>query len=343
MQKNNPRIHTAFKRALAVLMALTMGAVAACSATGGRPRENANGEGGAAGGVDTPRYTVAMISHGAPGDTFWDLVRRGAEDAAKKNNIELRYASSPQAPDQANLVRNAIDSQVDGIALTMPTAEALGPIARRATEQGIPTVGLNSGMGHYERYGVSAFFGQDEHVAGEAAGERLAKDGAKKVLCVIHEQGNPSQEARCGGAKKALQSKGGGTLETLYVNGMDMTSVTSTVQAKLAQDRNIDWVLNLVAPVALASVNSARAAGSDAKIVTFDTDAELVTAIKDGTVQWAVDQQPYLQGYLAVDALWLAKRNGAIPGGGQPVFTGPAFVDASNVDKIEDAAKEGLR
>ena len=100
MQKNNPRINTAFKRALAVLMALSMGAVAACSATGGRPRENANGEGGAAGGVDTPRYTVAMISHGAPGDTFWDLVRRGAEDAAKKNNIELRYASSPQAPDQ---------------------------------------------------------------------------------------------------------------------------------------------------------------------------------------------------------------------------------------------------
>lgn len=343
MQKNNPRINTAFKRALALLMALSMGAVAACSATGGRPRENTNGKGGAAGGVDTPRYTVAMISHGAPGDTFWDLVRRGAEDAAKKNNIELRYASSPQAPDQANLVRNAIDSQVDGIALTMPTAEALGPIARRATEQGIPTVGLNSGMGHYESYGVSAFFGQDEHVAGEAAGERLAKDGAKKVLCVIHEQGNPSQEARCGGAKKALQSKGDGTLETLYVNGMDMTSVTSTVQAKLAQDRNIDWVLNLVAPVALASVNSARAAGSDAKIVTFDTDAELVTAIKNGDVQWAVDQQPYLQGYLAVDALWLAKRNGAIPGGGQPVFTGPAFVDASNVDKIEDAAKEGLR
>lgn len=323
-------------------MALTLGTVAACSATGGRPRDN-GADGGSAGGVDTPRYTVAMISHGAPGDTFWDLVRRGAEDAAKKNNIELRYASSPQAPDQANLVRNAIDSKVDGIALTMPTAEALGPIAKRAVDQGIPTVGLNSGMDNYKRYGVSAFFGQDEHVAGEAAGKRLAKDGAKKVLCVIHEQGNPSQEARCGGAKKAMQDSGAGQLETLYVNGMDMTAVKSTVQAKLSQDRSIDWVLNLVAPVALAAVDSARAAGSDAKIATFDTDAELVTAIKNGEVQWAVDQQPYLQGYLAVDSLWLAKRNGSAPGGGQPVFTGPAFVDAKNVDKIEDAAKEGLR
>ena len=315
----------------------------ACSATGGRPRDTGAG-GVEGGGVDTPRFTVAMVSHGAPGDTFWDLVRRGAEDAAKKNNIELRYSSSPQAPDQANLVQNAIDSNVGGIALTMPTAEALGPVAKRAVDRGIPTVGLNSGMDKYRRYGLASFFGQDEHVAGEAAGKRLATDGAKKVLCVIHEQGNPSQEARCGGAKAELKKSGrGGTLETLYVNGMDLTAVQSTVQAKLAQDRNIDWVLGLVAPVALASVESARAAGSEAKIVTFDTNAELVNAIRNDEIQWAVDQQPYLQGYIAVDSLWLAKRNGSLPGGGQPVFTGPSFVDKSNVDTIADAAKEGLR
>lgn len=329
--------------ALIVVAALSMMiALSGCSATGGRPRDEAGGN-GQAGGVDTPRYTVAMVTHGAPGDTFWDLVRKGAEDAAKKDNLELRYSSSPQAPEQANLVQNAIDSKVDGIAVTMPTAEAIGPVAQRAVAAGIPVVGLNSGMSNYAKYGVSSFYGQDESVAGQRAGERLGKDRAKKVLCVIHEQGKPSQEARCAGIARGLKSAGGGDVETLYVNGMDLTAVQSTVQAKLAQDKGIDWVMGLVAPVALTSVKAAKAAGSSAKVATFDTNAQLVAAIRNGEIAWAVDQQPYLQGYLAIDSLWLAKRNGSVIGGGQPVFTGPSIVDSTNVDTIADAATKGLR
>ena len=101
-----------------------------------------------------------MVSHGAPGDTYWDLVRKGAEDAARKDNIELRYSSDPEAPNQANLVQSAIDSGVDGIAVTMPNAGAIGPVAKKAADAGIPTVGLNAGMDDYQKYGMSAFFGQ---------------------------------------------------------------------------------------------------------------------------------------------------------------------------------------
>ncbi|WP_426707637.1 sugar ABC transporter substrate-binding protein [Corynebacterium auriscanis] len=341
LETHSPDFAIGRVRLVVIVAALLVASIilSGCSATGGRPRDT--GESGGGGGVDTPRYTVAMVSHGAPGDTFWDLVRAGAEDAAKKNNLELRYSSSPQAPDQANLVRNAIDSKVDGLALTMPTPEALGPAAKRAVDAGIPAVALNSGMDNYGRYGISAFFGQDEKVAGEQAGQRLANDGAKKVLCVIHEQGNPSQESRCGGIKKGLAGKG--DVENLYVNGMDLTNVQSTVQAKLAQDKSIDWIMGLVAPVALTSVKSAKTASSNVKIATFDTNAELVAAIKKGDIQWAVDQQPYLQGYMAIDALWLAQRNGSTVGGGKAVLTGPSFVDSSNVETIEDAAKKGLR
>ena len=91
--------------------------LAGCSSTGGAPRDGEAG-GETAGGVDTPRYVVAMVTHGAPGDTYWDLVRKGAEDAAKKDNIELRYSSDPQAPNQANLVRSAAVSYTH---LTLPT------------------------------------------------------------------------------------------------------------------------------------------------------------------------------------------------------------------------------
>lgn len=309
-----------------------------CSATGGAPRNDSSTA--TAGGVDTPRYVVAMVTHGAPGDTFWDLVREGAEDAAKKDNIELRYSSDPQAPNQANLVRTAVDSKVDGIAVTMPNAEAIGPAAQSAVDAGIPTVGLNAGMDSYRDYGMSGFFGQDETVAGEKAGERLKEEGKKNVLCVIHEQGNSSQEARCDGVKRGLAD---GAVELVYVNGQDLTSVQSTITSKLRQDPSFDTVFALQAPVAIRAAESVGQSGASAQVVTFDTNSELVDAIADERIAWAVDQQPYLQGYLAVDSLWVAKRNGGTLGGGQAVFTGPSFVDKSNVATISEAAKAGLR
>ncbi|MFC5939586.1 substrate-binding domain-containing protein [Corynebacterium choanae] len=314
--------------------------VAGCSANGGAPRDSTENTSAAGGSVDTPRLTVAMVSHGAPGDTFWDLVRKGAEDAARAHNIELKYSSDPQAPNQVNLVQAAIDANVDGIALTLPNQQALGPVAQKAAAVGIPVVGLNSGMDALETYQLDGFYGQDESIAGQMAGKRLAEAGANKVLCVIHEQGNSSQEARCAGVKDGLS---GGDVEILYVNGQDLTQVKSTVQAKLSQDSSIDTIMALVAPVALVASDAATAAGASVNIATFDTNAELVTAIKDGRIQFAIDQQPYVQGYLAVDALWLANRNGSTVGGGQPVLTGPSFVDATNVDTIADAAAQGLR
>lgn len=333
-----------FKAAVAAAAIAALVSAAACSSTGGAPRNTTDGSGG--GTVDTPRYVVSMVSHGAPGDTFWDLVRKGAEDAARKDNIELRYSSDPQAPNQASLVQSAIDSGVDGIAVTMPNASAIGPVARKAVDAGIPVVGLNAGMEQYQRFGLSGFFGQDESVAGQKAGERLKDKRAGKVLCLIHEQGNQSQEDRCAGVKEGIGT-GGGSVETLYVNGQELTSVKSTIKAKLAQDPSIDWIMSLVTPVGLVAASAATEAGrdlgKDLSIATFDTNSELVTAVKDGRISFAVDQQPYLQGYLAIDSLWLAKRNGTTIGGGRPVYSGPSFVDKDNIDTIADAAKAGLR
>mgnify|MGYP001759279740 FL=1 len=93
----------------------------------------------------------------------------------------------------------------------------------------------------------------------------------------------------------------------------------------------------------MRATESVKQSGSEAQVATFDTNAELVDAIADGRVAFAVDQQPYLQGYLAVDSLWIAKRNGGTLGGGRPVYTGPSFVDKSNVDKVAEAAKAGMR
>ncbi|MGV9249982.1 sugar ABC transporter substrate-binding protein [Streptomyces sp. NPDC003697] len=323
--------------AAAAAAALTL---AGCSSGSGGKKAEEGGGGASAGRATTPRMTVALVTHQAPGDTFWDIVRKGAEAAAAKDNIKLVYSADPNAGNQAGYVRNAVDQKVDGIAVTLAKPDALRGVVSRATSAGIPVVGLNSGLSDWKRLGLTEFFGQDETVAGEAFGRKLNEVGSKKAVCVIQEQGNIGLTQRCDGVKKTFR----GALENLYVNGTDMPSVKSTITAKLKQDAGIDYVVTLGAPFALTAVQSVGDAGSRAKIATFDLNRNLTGAIRKGTIQFAVDQQPYLQGYLAVDALWLYRTNGNYSGGGeQPVLTGPAFVDASNVDKVAAFAAKGTR
>ncbi len=320
----------------AVVLAFVL-ALVSCSSTGGRPRSSDNGM--AAGTADTPRVTIAMITHGVPGNAFWDLVRKGAEVAAAKDNIDLRYSADPEAPNQANLVQAAIDSKVAGIAVTLAKPDAMGPAVAAAEAAGIPVVALNAGFDVWKSLGVQQYFGQDETLSGRTAGERLTSDGAKKVLCVIHEQGNVSLESRCAGVEQGFK----GTVERLNVNSKDMPSVEAAVTAKLQQDPSIDHIIALDASIALTTVQSKNTAGSDAVVDTFDTNAELVTAIKNGDIGWAIDQQPFLQGYLAIDSLWLYINNRNTIGGGTPVLTGPAFIDSSNIDSIAEYAANGTR
>ncbi|WP_239089314.1 sugar ABC transporter substrate-binding protein [Sphaerimonospora thailandensis] len=311
-------------------------ALAACSSGGGK--QSTDQDAPAAAAADTPKMTVAFITHAAPGDTFWDLVRKGAEAAARKDNIDLQYQSDPDGANQANLVQSAIDKKVDGIAVTLAKPDAMKANVEKAAQAGVPVVALNGGIDAWKSMGVLGYFGQDERIAGEAAGERLKADGAKKALCVIQEQGHVGLEARCDGAKSAFSD-----MEKIYVTGTDMPSVQAAITSKLQQDPGIDHVLTLGAPFAMTAVKSVKDAGTSAKVVTFDTNKELVSAIKDGQVEWAVDQQPYLQGYLAVDSLWLYKTNGNMIGGGQATLTGPAFIDKSNVAAVEQFAGNGTR
>ncbi|MEU1519354.1 substrate-binding domain-containing protein [Streptomyces sp. NPDC005811] len=314
---------------LAVTCALFL---AGCSGDGSSGPDGASGSGG--------RMKVALVTHGAQGDAFWELVRKGAEAAAAKDDVELSYTSDADGAGQAELVRDAVRDKVDGIAVTLAKPQAMKSPVAAAKAAGIPVVGLNSGIDAWQSTGLLEYFGQDESVAGRAVGDKLDGLGAKHTLCVIHERGNISLEARCAGVKKTFT----GETEMLYVDGTDMDAVSAAVTARLQQDPGIDEVIANGAQFALASVDAAKKAGSKAKVATFDLNKDLVGAVRDGGVQFAVDQQPYLQGYLAVDALWLYRTNGNISGGGvSPVLTGPAFVTKSNVSDVARFAADGTR
>jgi simple sugar transport system substrate-binding protein len=327
------------KRALvAALVAGLAVTASACSSTGGRAATESAAP-AAAGKANTPQITIAMVTHGAPGDTFWDIIRKGAEAASAKDNVTFKYSADPTSNKQATLIQSAIDSKVDGIAVTLPDPPALTKAIQAAVAAGIPVVAFNAGISDYAKTGALSYFGSDEKVAGQARGARAAQDGFKHVLCVIHFQGQVQLEDRCNG----VQSTFTGKYDKIYVNGSDIPSVSTTIAAKLKQDPSIDFVVTLGAQVALTAIDAIKAAGGSAKVGTFDFNPQVPPKIKSGELKWAIDQQPYLQGYEAIDSLWLYKTNGNILGGGKATLTGPFLVDSSNIDFIAPFAAAGTR
>ena len=320
--------------ALAIVGALALG-MSACSG-GGKPKaEDTSGSGGGGGNSG---YTFAMVTHETPGDTFWDRIKAGANQAAKDTGSTLKYSADPDATKQAVLIQNAIDSKVDGIATTLVTPDALIPTVKKAVAAGIPVVSFNSGLGFYKQAGALTHFSSDEFLAGQQAGEKVQAAGGKKVLCVIQQAGSVALEDRCKGVKDKFPNT-----ENIQVNGADDSAVTSSLQAKLSQDKAIDWVITLGAAQALDTIKAIPAAGSSAKVGTFDLNIDAAQAIQDGKLQFSIDQQPYLQGYLSITQLYLYKKNGNIMGGGGPVLTGPSFVDKTNVDAVLPFIKKNTR
>ncbi len=286
-----------------------------------------------------PHYTFAMITHAQPGDTFWDIIRKGAVAAAKKDNVKLLYLSNPNASGEAQLITNVTNQHVDGIAVTLAFPDAEGPAVKQAQQAGIPIDGFNAGGSDWQRVGLTEYVGQDEKIAGGAVGDLFNKDGVKSAICVDQQQGAVQLQARCDGIKATFK----GNLYVLYVPGYDMASAQSRIVAKLQQDPSINYVVTLGAPFAPTAINAVKTAGSSAKVGTFDLTPRAVSLIQSGQLQWAVDQQPYVEGYEAIDLLWLYKTNGDVVGGGQPILTGPAFVDSSNIAEVAKFAKQGTR
>lgn len=313
--------------------------LAGCSSTGGKQAEESANNAVAAGKADTPKITIAMVTHGAPGDTFWDIIRKGAQAAAAKDNVDFKYSSDPDSGKQATLIQSAIDSKVDGIAVTLPDPPAIAPAVKKAIAAGIPVVAFNAGIGQYSESGALSYFGSDESLAGQTGGTRASQDGFKHMLCVVQFQGQVQLEARCSGAQSTFKGK----YDKIYVNGSDLPSVRTTIAAKMKQDPSIDFVLTLGAPIALNAIDAIKDANSKAKVATFDFNPQIPPKIESGDLQFAIDQQPYLQGYEAIDSLWLYKVNGNILGGGKPTLTGPFLVDKANIAVVGKFAANGTR
>jgi len=320
------------------LSALTVAgllALSACSSSSSSSQSTSTGGGDAAGST----IKIAMITHG-DGGSFWSVVKKGAEDAAKAEGVQLTYEESNNDPQkQAQMIEAAITAGVQGVAVSAPNPDAIKGALAKATAAGIPIITLNSGSTVYKELGAITHVGQDEEIAGEGAGEQLKAAGATKVLCVIHEQNNQGLQDRCAGAKKTF----GDVVDFQVTGTADPTKSGNEIAAKLQADPSIDAVLTLNPDIATAALQAMETIGSKAKLATFDLSGDVVKDIQDGKILFAVDQQQYLQGYLPVVFLKLYITNANTVGGGQPVLTGPGFVTKDNAAKVAALAQAGTR
>lgn len=326
---------------LAAITALTLAGCAQASTTDSASSGSASSGSTGTTAAATKDIKICVYTHG-DGGTFWSVAQKGAEQAGVDLGITVDYqGSSNDSAKQAALIDAGIAAGCDAIAASAPDPGAIKDAMLAAAAAGIPTVTLNSGSAVFKELGAFTHVGQDEIVAGREAGTRFKELGATHVLCPIQEAGNIGLQERCDGARETF-----GNVDDFNLDGglADLTAATAKIKAALEADPSIDAIFALNADIAAkAALPAAQELGLNLIIGTVDMSSDALQAIKDGSMAFAIDQQQYAQGYLAVDLLYLNLTNGHVLGGGLPMYTGPGFVDASNVDKVMSLVEAGTR
>lgn len=282
---------------------------------------------------------IIVVSHGQANDPFWSVVKNGVEKAAQDTgaNVEYRAPETFDMVAMSQLIDAAVNQEPDGIVVSIPDADALGPSIQKAVEAGIPVISMNSGSDVSKSLGALLHVGQDEYDAGVAAGEKLAEMGGTKGICVNHEVGNVALDLRCEGF-----AAGFGNEVTVLPTGNDPAEIEAKVTAALAADEAVDTVMALGASLAgEPSVAAASASGRDVHVASFDLSANFLEMVANGQAAFAIDQQQYLQGYLPVAFLSLNADYGLVPGGNVP--SGPNLITADKAGQVVELSAQGIR
>lgn len=296
---------------------------------------------------------IAVIG-GSNDDAFWNIIKKGLDDATPgivANGGSVNYLRLVNydnfAPDVVQLIRTAISMEVDGIVIPNWVPEAEDPAIKDAVAAGIKVILMNAGgADKAKELGAINYVGSDEYVAGTAGGAYFGEHGQKNVLCVNTLPGAANTEARCKGVIDGITAAGGkgAQLPLPSTSFGDATAVAEAIKAEILKDDTIDGVITISAGDADSAAIGIEQASKTGKTMlgTFDLNQAGLDRIKAGTQQYAIDQQPYLQGYLATSLLASAIDFGTdLPT--FPVLTGPGIVDASNIDATLAGVSKGAR
>jgi simple sugar transport system substrate-binding protein len=287
---------------------------------------------------DAGRVSIWVVTHGQASSSFWTIVRNGVDAASRQTDAQVTYRSPDiyNVRTMAELIDDAVAARPDGLVVSIPSPELAAPI-RRALRAGIPVVSINSGDDIGRRVGTLAHIGQPEEEAGYQAGRRLARAGAHDALCVNHEVGNVGLDRRCAGFARAMR-RSGGSSRVVAIDTRELEESRQRIRA--ASRPGVDGMLTLGLDAAELVLDVAPIG---ATLATFDYSPAVLRAIRTGRMEFAVDQQPYLQGYLPVVFLAERARYGLFPAQGEVVPTGPNFITSAEAAQVERLSLLGIR
>jgi simple sugar transport system substrate-binding protein len=285
------------------------------------------------------RIDIRVVTHGQASSAFWTIVRNGIEAGSRQMDVRVTY----RAPDvydvgtMGQMIDDAVAAEPDGLVVSIPSDDLEAPI-RRAVKAGIPVVSINSGSDLSRRVGALAHVGQPEAEAGYKAGRRLVAANARDAVCVNHEIGNAGLDRRCAGFARAMR-QAGGAARVLAVDTKDVEETRRRL-ARASARPGLDAMLTL--NITSGEI-AAEAVPRDVRLATFDYSPTVLAQVRSGRIAFAVDQQPYLQGYLPIVFLAERARYGLFPAQGEVVPTGPNFVTRENAAQAERLSLLGIR
>ena len=291
--------------------------------------------------------SIVVVAHGQASDPFWSVVKNGVDAAAEDMGVSVSY-QAPATFDMvamSQLIDAAVATSPDAMVISIPDADALRRAIQGIIDAGIPLISINSGSDVFAELGALTHVGQTEYEAGFGGGKRMAAAGVRNALCVNQEIGNVALDLRCQGFEDAL-AEAGGKVEVLAVNLADPTDSQQRIENALSAAGDFDGVLTLGPTGAAPALKAFEALGlfGQVQLATFDLSPEVLEAIVDGQMLFAIDQQQFLQGYLPIVFLTkFLETAGSFPGGGGVILTGPGFVTAENAAAVIDLSKEGIR
>lgn len=289
---------------------------------------------------------IVAVTHGQPADPFWSVVSNGLRAAGRDLGVRVEY----QAPstfdmvEMSDLIDAAVASRPAGLIVSLPDPDALEGSVRRAVAAGIPVISINSGSERAADLGVRAHVGQTEYEAGFGAGERMADAGVRSAVCVNQEVGNLALDLRCRGFTDALAAAGA-RARILAVELADPEGTRQRIAAELRGDAGVDGLLTLATIAAEPMLQALDETGAHDRVLaaTFDLSPEVLAAVDEGRLAFAIDQQQFLQGYLPVVFLVQLLETGTMPGGGEVVRTGPGFVTQDDARAVVEFTRQGVR
>ncbi|MCB9993556.1 MAG: substrate-binding domain-containing protein [Hyphomicrobiaceae bacterium] len=294
--------------------------------------------------------SIAVIA-GSVEDAFMDKIKKGVDDATlmvEANGGSVQYLRTQNyenfGPDLVTLINQAVAQGVDGIAIPVWVPDAQIPALQAAAAQGIVIMQYNSGLPVKDEISAINYFGSDEYAAGFGGGKYMAEHGAKHILCHIQVPGAINLEERCRGVTDGATAAGATvtTISTPANLDGDVTGTAEALKAEFIGDSSYDAMISCADFGGAAGANAVEQTGLDIKIGAFDFSPATLDRIAAGTQTMAIDQQPYLQGFLATSMLFANLKYGTNIST-NPVLTGPAIIDSSNVAAVVAGAALGAR